>query len=401
MALLFFPSHAGMSDCFAYLAQGKLHVKDGPAPVQVIESQFGNSLRQREQELQQRHAWKTRGRGAQFMSGGMLWGGNDADPAAMRIHISSLSRGCSPGELLYTLETPEVGGLFAVGEGGRTEQRLFHTADYRVGQVRANSEGKIAFVVMHRNGTSSVALMSSDGSDMAEVSQGDSLDAAPSWVPGCKHKLVFQSSGIARNPAGYAVGRAPATVQLLDIEAAQLETVAEDGKCDLLGPQVSADGWLYYIRRPYRDPRARVGLLRSLLDLALLPFRLLYAIFHYLNHFTMAYGGKTLTSAGGAMQRSADLRRMMIWGNIVDAEKAAREHGSGDETPSLVPKTWELVRQSPEGKKDVIARGVLSFDLSAEGTVLYSNGSGIFRIGENGQPERLHQDTMIEQVVAI
>jgi hypothetical protein len=45
-------------------------------------------------------------------------------------------------------------------------------------------------------------------------------------------------------------------------------------------------------------------------------------------------------------------------------------------------------------------RGVLSFDLHADGSLLYANGSAIFRLDQTGARKRLREDKLIEQVVA-
>lgn len=390
-----------MANDFAYLAQGKLHLKMGDSPVRPIESQFGNSVRQRAQEMHQRHSWKTQGRGAQFMRGGVLWGATDADPALMPIRISGLSPGCRCGELLYSLDTPEIAGLFVVKDDGQHEQRLFHTADYRVGHVTAQPDSKkIACSFTHRGGTSSIAIMNEDGSEMAEATQGDTIDMAPSWVHGGQHELVFQSAGLARNRAGSLVGRGAFAVHRLNLNSGEMITIAENPTADLLGPRMAQDGMLYYIKRPYRGPGAKIGVGQAALDLVLFPFRLLYALFQYLNFFTMSYTGKSLTSTGGAAQRQADVRQMMVWGNLIDAQKAGRR-GSDDETPPLVPKTWELIRQKPDGSVDSIAKGVLSFDLYDDGSVLYSNGSAVYRLSPQGKTDRLAKDSLIEQVVAL
>ena len=385
---------------FAYLSQGKLHLKLGDAPVRVVDSKFGLSVRQRAQEIQQRHSWKTQGRGAQFMrGGGFLWGMNEADPGQMPISINGLSRGCNDGELVYSLDTPEIAGVFMLSEAGQKETRLWHTADYRVSHVSASADQKrIACVVRNQNGTSTIASMREDGSDLTELTAGDCIEMSPRWIPGSPGELIFQSAGMARDEAGMPRGRGAFSIQRLNIERGELTTVAEDPKADLLGPQMSADGALYYIRRPYEGPMAKVSIARATLDLLLFPFRLLFALFQYLNFFTMMYTGKTLTSAGNA-QREADVNRMMVWGNLIDARKAARQ--SSGETPALVPKSWDLVRQSPDGTVKSIAQGVLSFDVCPDGSVLYSNGSGVFRVSADGKSERLAKDAMIEQVVAL
>jgi hypothetical protein len=242
--------------------------------------------------------------------------------------------------------------------------------------------------------------MRSDGIDMRDITQGDTIDDAPHWVPGSAREIVFQSSAIGRNRAGFAVTQAPFAIHRLDLEAGTVATLAEDPKFDLLTPQLSTDGCLYYIRRPYRDPNQPPTMWRAALALVLLPFRLLFAVFQFLNFFTMRYTGNTLTTTGNSRQRHADIRKMMIWGNMIDADKAADRADDG--TPALVPKSWELIRRRKDSNtEEVVAKGVLSYDLYSDGTVLYSNGSGIYRLDQKGTPERLTKDSLIEQVVAV
>ena len=117
----------------------------------------------------------------------------------------------------------------------------------------------------------------------------------------------------------------------------------------------------------------------------------------------MRYTGKPLSTSRGAAQRQPDLKQMMVWGNLIDAESAAQQDRLGDpEAPSLAPSSWQLVRQSAGGRKEVLAKGVLSFDIAGDGSVLYSNGSAIHRIvAGGGQSERILVGRMIEQVTAL
>jgi len=48
-----------------------------------------------------------------------------------------------------------------------------------------------------------------------------------------------------------------------------------------------------------------------------------------------------------------------------------------------------------------VAEGVLCYDLYQDGSILYSNGSAIYRIDQKGSVERLAKDALIEQVVAV
>jgi hypothetical protein len=384
---------------FAYLAHGKLHLKHGAEPVSTLESQFAQTIRQRAIEINRRHEWKEQGRGAQFMRGGTLWARRDA--AALPIAISGLSRGWGESELVYSLETPEVTGIFLLQDEGRRETRILHSADFRAGQVTARpGRGDLAFALRDRGGASHIAVMGRDGSDFAEVTQGDSMDASPHWMPGEERALLFQSAGIARDEQGNYRGRGPFAIHRVELDSGLMTTLAEDEKFDFLSPRMAPDGALYYIRRPYEQPMVKMGIFRSLLELALFPFRLLYAFFQFLNIFSMMYTGNPLTTAGGARQQQADARQMTIWGNLVNAQDAIRRARTKEDAPALVPDSWELLRQAG-GATQVIARGVLSFDLASEGSVLYSHGSAVFRLDSNGQCQCLHKDKMIEHLVAL
>ena len=393
-----------MGYSYAYLSQGQMHLKLGEEPVRPVDSRFGESVRQRASQIHNRNAWKTQGSGAQFMSGRMLWGQGGGDPTEMRIAVTGIAAGCESGELVYSLATDDMGGVFRLSDGARDEQRLLHTADFRVRRLAASPGRDRVVCVLQRKGENScLAEMRGDGTDLREVTQGDTIDDAPRWLPGSDNEILFQSSAIGRNRDGIAVTQAAFAVHKLDIENGTVTTLAEDPKSDLLTPQVAPDGALYYIRRPFRDPAAPLSPWRMALDLVLLPFRLCYAVFQYLNFFTVRYTGNSLTTAGNARQKQADIRQMMVWGNLLDADKAARR-ADGD-APALVPKTWELVRRAnygtSDGKEDIVAKGVLSFDLYADGAVLYTDGSGVYCIDRQGKSERLTKDALIEQVVAV
>lgn len=389
-----------MAGHLAYLAQGKLHWQSGGS-FRELESRFGRSLRDRAAQIHNRHAWKMQGTGSQFMRG-MLWSGMEHDPAAFRISMTSVTRGRVPDEILYSLETDEISGVFAVDASG-AEQRLFHTADFRVRHLAMHPEGDvIAASVCHSDPTANLALLNADGSDLREISEGDSMDLAPRWVPGPRRCLVFQSAGLGRDAAGRFSGTAPFAVQQLDLESGEITTLAEDPDADLLGPQKAADGALYCIRRPRPARRAPLDPFGIVKDTVLFPFRLSFAVFQFFNFFSMRYTGRPLSASRGAAQRLPDFRRMMVWGNLIDVDRAARENRDGDpDAPALVPSSWQLVRQSPEGKQ-VLAKGVLSFDVTPDGSVLYSNGSAVHRLAPgSGRSERLLVGSMIEQVAAL
>lgn len=385
----------------AYLAQGKLHLR-GDNGVNMVESAFGRSLRERAAQIQHRHAWKTQGRGAQFMTGA-LWPAQGRDPGEFRIAITSIANGREPGELLYSLETDDVSGIFRVDRDG-VEQRLFHTADFRVRHIAMEPSGSsIAASIFRNNFTSNLAVLQVEGTDFFEATDGDSFDIAPRWVPGPHRRLVFQSAGLGRDGTGRFCGLGAFAVQQIDLNSGEMECLAEEPGHDLLGPQRTADGALYYIRRPHQSVQGKLSPVSALRDTALFPFRMGFAIFQFFNFFSMRYTGKPLATSKGAMQRQPDLKQMLVWGNLIDADRAARENGPADtDAPDLVPASWQLVRRSPDGATEVLAASVLSFDIAADQSILYSNGSSIHRIAPGAsRGERILVGSMIEQVTAL
>jgi hypothetical protein len=129
------------------------------------------------------------------------------------------------------------------------------------------------------------------------------------------------------------------------------------------------------------------------------PFRLLRALFHYLNFFSLMYTRKPLiTASGPAVQ--ADLKEILIKGKRLDAEAALRTGARLNGVPSLVPASWQLIGRSPQGEEHVLASHVASFDIASDGTILFSNGYGVFALDGPHPPQVLLRDKLIADVIA-
>ncbi len=380
----------------AFVAQGRLYVQT-PRGVREVQSQFGESIRSREMDIQQRNAWKTRGTGASFR-GFAAMNAVEIDPSEMPIHVTSVAGGVD--HFLYTLETPVICGLLRAEKLGEDEQRLWHCNERKIGDLsRHPTEPRVACTMRNANHTSSIAVMSAEGSGLQRCTEGDSIDMAPRWIPGSATRLVFQSAGVGRNQDGMPAGRSPFSVQELDTDTGNLETVIESSESDFLAPQYDASGALYFIRRPYLFGKNQPWW-KTVLDIVLLPWRLFLALFGFLNFFTMLFTGKPLMTSAGSPESKIDTGRMILWGNLIDARKALRK-ARGEEAPDLVPKSWELVKRASNGDETILARGVVSYDLCPDGSILYTNGSAIFSRTPDGKVEKLAKHSYIQQVVAL
>lgn len=384
---------------FAYVSQGKLYLKSEDEPEALYESTFARGIRDRAVELHRRHSWKSGQSGERMVPRAALWGANATDPSLVRIDFNSVAaHGTEPG-FVYSIISREISGVLALQERSGAELRLLHTADFRVTHLSSQpGTGRIAMSIQHRGGAT-LAVMDGDGSGLAEVTQGESFDESPSWVNELENKLVFQSAGVANNEAGQVLGLAPYSIQTLDLESSQLATLLELPRHDLLAPRVASDGALYFIRRPYRTGRGFANPLRLIEDVLLFPFRLLYAFFQFLNFFSMRYTGNPLSHSGPNLQKQADRRQMVLWGNLVEAQK--KMFGAREDRRGLVPASWELCRKRGNGEIEILARSVLSFDFDYEGGIIYSDGNSIFHLRASGESKRLHRAPMIQQVVAL
>jgi hypothetical protein len=381
---------------FAYLAEDKLFLQDGDSPARPVDSPFAQGVIEREVRDRQRNEWKTQGANAAFGRGLPPWAMRTDDAGTRRVFFTGLTAGT--GELLYALSTGPVGGLFVHNLADGTERRVFHRNGFRARDLSCRADdGTIALSLQGDDGTANLAIVDAGGRGVREVTEGDSVDQSPAWVPGDKRRLVFQSAGIGRNRLGHAAALGPYAVQQLDLEGGEITTLLEAERTDYLCPKVGADGSLYCIRRPYRSALAPVNPLRVLLDVLLFPFRLARAIVHFFNFFSVMFSGKPLLTAGGPAAQPTDRRHLMLWGKMIDAEKALRTAKNGD-APSLVPSDWELLCRSSDGAERVIARGVLSFDLSGN-RIVYSNGSAVFELGPDGEKRQLCRGKMIEHLV--
>jgi len=391
----------------AYISQGKLFVKRGARPAQLIESRFGQEMIDRETRARQKNQWKSKSAGWNVRAdGGMgfmgMGGEPGADPEARRIHITAVARGHAAGEMLYALDTDTVGGLFHYTLEGDDERRLIHHHEFRVRDLhRHPTDPIVACSVRHDDGSANIAVMPADGGKLKPITEGDSVDESPAWVPGGGQRLVYQSAGVGRNQFGQPFGLGPYRIEMLDLGSGRLDTLLEDPAHDLLLPRMTEGGDLYFIRRPYYlNGKPPTNPLRAIGDVLLVPVRVLQTLGAYLNFKSMIYRGKPLSSAGGPKREGPDMRSMLLWGRFIDAKQAEKMLRS-ESTGSLVGRDWQLIRRDSRGGEHVVASGVLSYDLGPDGAVIHTNGGGVYQLHADGRSEKLCDDRMVERVVAL
>ena len=113
------------------------------------------------------------------------------------------------GGLIYYLETPVVSGLLLYIVGSCSEIRMFRREYTGIRELDCHPEtGRIVCAVYGSQGESNIAIVNDNCTGTEQVTEGDSIDGMPRWIPGSNASVVYHSAGIARTREGVYSGTA-------------------------------------------------------------------------------------------------------------------------------------------------------------------------------------------------
>ncbi len=399
-------SSASVELTVAWISRGRLFVRTGQQPVREIESDFARQSLERDARDQEHNAWKGR-------SG--VWGNMGIQPpgvapwqefeARRLIRFVTVARGSSSGHILYVLDMGTVGGLFSYDLENSEERRLVHRQGYVAsGLSRHPSEGDIVMALPRTDGTTGLRVTRADGLFGKDITMTDSLDESPQWLPDGSRKILFQSCMIGRNEHGHATGKSTWRIEMLDLNGESVSMLHEEDQFDLLQPQMTDDGSLWYIRRPWKPAqRPEVSFLQLVQDVVFFPYRLARTIVYFLNFLSMMFVGKSMISADGPDRYRPPVNPwLMLWGQAVDTRVAASRSASGAASAKpLVPKNWQLMKRTKGGEQSALAESVVSYDIGAAGDVVYTDGRSIFHLAPGGAPSLMHSGELIERLIIV
>lgn len=376
----------------AFLSRGKIFLRKPGGKTQEIQSPFIQGAIERTEKSKQLHSWKE---GTTF---DVSAGGGMRSQKAANIELQATSiQFITPDQVIYALKDQSVGGLFGQNLVDGTEQRLIHKQHLLLEDLAISPDGsKLLCTSISQNGSSNIAVINIDGSEYRELTAGDTIDKHPTWIPSEPNAILFQSIGIARNEHGYQAAHGPASIQMLNTSNAELESIKETDDTEYIQPKVAPDGCLYFIRRPYDVPQYSTQ--NQLLDTLFFPFRLLRALFHYLNFFSLMYSRKPLTSANGP-DAQADMKDILVNGKRFDAEQALKTGKKVNGVPSVVPQNWQLIRRSHQGEESIVSNHVASFDITQDGKVIFTNGFGAFVVNPGSTPTAIFSGKLITDII--
>lgn len=374
-----------------YLASGKLFYKEANAGVEQVQSPYVQEMIDKMERNKERHAWKENTSFSVSANGGMRQFDKDNPHIVATSMLFTSSK-----DLLYFLKDDVMGGLFSMDLQTYEEKRILHKQNLSLSDLSLDTSGeKILCTSNCKDGSTNIAIINRDGGQFTSLTGGDTLDSAPAWIPGVENQILYQSAGLARAPSGYIVAVGNSCIQMLDLKTSKVTPVMDDPQFDYLHPRVCLKGNLHFIRRPYEGQKTDVSAV--ILDTLFFPFRLLRAVFHYLNFFSMMYSRKPLTSASGPVV-NADLKEIILKGKRIDAEKALRSAGMVHGVPSLVPNTWQLISRDRQGHEQILATNVVAYEITADGNIVYSNGRGVFLLEKGSQASLIMKADLIEEL---
>lgn len=383
-----------------FVSKGKMYIASGGKMKEIPSAVLAHAVEQTKASAK-RDAWKKSGEGAKFT--GVYEPDSDAASRVAGIWSNVSCVTFAEDRLIYSIAIDQTAGIYSKrsmtdgDEGIVLADSDYHYLEFDV------RHGKMA-VTAEFAGECHLGISALNG-QCRMITEGESIEASPSWSLSDEDILYYSSAGLSIDPsepnetreqnspfsmmkmaAGEVYSRAvgPAGVYRMNVRSGEIDEIASDPAYDHVKPREGEDGSLYYIRRPYKAEKPRRG--SCLLDILLLPFRLIGALFGFLNVFTMIYSGKTLRSGSGAAKQKSEAD-LYIEGNLIDAEKSLKQTAN-EQNPGIIPSSWELIRRYPDGKTEVVRKGVMAFALDGE-DIYISNGLHIIRRTPDGQEEKI------------
>ena len=385
---------------YAYISGGRLYVsRNGAQPVE-IESAFAAQVIARHQQAMERRQWKA-GSGDSMMTRGYdLWGngsrGGSGDDS-MLVRMLSVTGSPRPELIYYSLATDAVGGLFCQNLDTGEERRVFHKERYHLDDLAHHPTRNEILAVKRDADGSSIVITACERFDVHTVTEGDSLDLSPSWIPGEEDSFVYQSAGVGRNQSGNAIGLGPCSIIRVDMKSGRSTVLLEDEQYDYLCPRMDKEGNLYCIRRKYDRGGRALTVGETIKEFVLVPVRLVKALFGFLNMMSQIFGKESLLKTGVGGKKEIDRQEVFLKGRLIDLKKrenAKEEHG-------IAPSDWTLIKVDPSGAVSEVRGNVCDFDWNPQSGLILTNGLAVSGEENSGWSSVFKGKDIIEYVRCI
>ena len=336
-------------------------------------SKFIENYKNATLSVERAKSWKHSGEGAQFRGDTRA----DADDITFAHSINGVHFSADENEAVYSFVINQTSGIYKMrlDDEKAEETHIINSVDYAFsGGCLDTLSGTLATSLRRNYCNSDIAVFDMNSGDYKTVTDGDTLDEDPFISPDDGNIIYFSSRGAGRDGNGNFAEFSPASICKINLSEMDIEEVAVSAKFGYVKPVVHA-GKLYAIRIPAKEKGAN-----PLIEIALIPFRIIQALANFINVFVRAFTGKSLASGGSnpAKGRDYDSREIYIKGNLINAEKEMKKNvrkNKGDY--GFIPLSWQIV-EVESGK--VIKSGIADYDILSDGTIIATNGRRVFAI---------------------
>lgn len=365
-----------------------------------LESQYLNKYQKNKLEISKKYEWKTEGINSAFR-GDIMHRMNANPDENSNAYVNGIAFLHEGEDVVYSVSADENSGIFikSLNNHNEPERHVIHDSKvmfYNIDYNEASSQ--LAVAVQNTAWERNIAVMDIETSKYSVITEGDSIDDNPVWGKLNPKTIYYESTGVGRNNQGMVIGFSPRVINKLDFNKGELSEVVAFENFDCIYPRVDQYDNLYFIKRAYQSSH---NIKISLIDYLIIPFKIIRAIFKWIELFTILHTGEPLTSKGAnpAKTKQMDAKDVIINGNIINADKILKENLSkGEKYAGIAPKDWELVKLDTNGKQHTIKKGVLGFDINKNNEIIYSNGKYILKITPEGKEEVVEEVEFIEKI---
>ena len=352
-------------------------------------SQYIADYRERMRRMVKNKEWKHSGMGAMFRGDTMSEVGMDSE-TRVDAYINSV-HAAGEDKVLYTFTVNQTSGVIEKTLSAKKdgERFILHTNDGELLSSDYNvTDGKFVAELKRGEISSDLVLLDTERGDYVSITDGDSRDENPSFSKKRPGVILYDSLAAGRNARGEFVEYAPAAVYEYDLNTLDLKEIK---------PVEDENGDIYCIRKPAKERERH----NPVVEILLIPYRLLMAIVNFIQIFVVFFTGKTMTGGGNnpAKGRDTDSRQMIIRGNVIEVDKEiARNKKFKDKDLAFIPASWKLVRIRG-GEEEEMKSGICDFSL-AEGGVVCTNGRKVFFLKE-GKSEKIAEGELVLNVATV
>ncbi len=361
-------------------------------------SQYIADYRERMRRMVKNKEWKHSGMGAMFRGDTMSEVGMDSE-TRVDAYINSV-HAAGENKVLYTFTVNQTSGVIEKTLSAKKdgERFILHTNDGELLSSDYNvTDGKFVAELKRGEISSDLVLLDTERGDYVSITDGDSRDENPSFSKKRPGVILYDSLAAGRNARGEFVEYAPAAVYEYDLNTLDLKEIRASEKYSYIKPVEDENGDIYCIRKPAKERERH----NPVVEILLIPYRLLMAIVNFIQIFVVFFTGKTMTGGGNnpAKGRDTDSRQMIIRGNVIEVDKEiSRNKKFKDKDLAFIPASWKLVRIRG-GEEEEMKSGICDFSL-AEGGVVCTNGRKVFFLKE-GKSEKIAEGELVLNVATV